>query len=88
MLLSALAGSGCVSHTHIVGVGATGTGTQSSRQFYFLFGFFQVNEVDAQRIAGELTSYTIETEYGFLDLLMAPLLLPLTATSRTVTVRT
>jgi len=35
-----------------------------------------------------LTSYTIETSYGFMDILLQPLLLPLTMTSRTVTVRT
>lgn len=77
-----------MSHNHSVGLGSTGTGMQVARQYYFLFGFFQVNEVDAQRMAGDLTSYTIETRYGFVDILLAPFLLPLTGTSRTVTVRT
>jgi hypothetical protein len=88
LLLAALLGAGCVSHTHSVGLGATGTGESSARQFYILFGLVPVNTVDSQRLAPELTSYTIETSYGFVDLLIAPLLLPLTVTTRTVVVRT
>ena len=53
-----------------------------------LFGLFRANDVSAQRMADGLTSYTIETEYSFFDLLMQPLLLPVTMTSRTITVRT
>ena len=80
--------SGCVSHRHSVGLGATGTGEQATRQYYILFGLFGTNDVSAQRMADGLTSYTIETQYGLYDILMQPLLLPLTMTSRTVTVRT
>lgn len=58
------------------------------RQYYLLFGLVRVNEVNVQRLASELTSYEVDTEYSFVDLLLSPLLLPLTATSRTVTVRT
>ena len=88
VLASAALSSGCVSHVHTVGLGATGSEEHTARQYYWLFGFIEVNEVDAQRIAGDLTSYTIETEYGFVDLLLTPFLLPLLSTSRTVTVRT
>ena len=77
-----------MSHSHVVGLGATGSGVVVQRQYYWLFGFGRVNEVDPQRMAPDLTSYTSETSYGFLDLILAPLLLPLTATSRTVVVRT
>jgi hypothetical protein len=87
-LAVALLCAGCASHQHSVGLGATGANEQVARQYYFLFGFFQVNEVDAQRMAGDLTSYSIETRYGFFDMVLAPFLLPLTATSRTVIVRT
>jgi len=80
--------AGCVAHTHTVGLGAVGGQVATERQYYWVFGFFQVNDVDAQRLAGDLTSYTVETSFGFTDLLLAPLLLPLTATSRTVRVRT
>jgi hypothetical protein len=88
LAIAAFSAAGCVSHQHTVGLGATGTGAQTARQYYFLFGFVQVNEVDTQRMAPDLTSYSIETSYGFLDLVLAPFLLPLTLTTRTVTVRT
>lgn len=78
----------CMSHSHVVGLGATGSGEVVVRQYFWMFGWFQVNEVDAQRLVPELTSYTIETEYGVVDLLLAPFLLVLTATSRTVVVKT
>ena len=80
--------AGCASHTHVVGLGPTGTGETSARQFYIFFGLIALNEVDTQRMAPELTSYEVRTRIAFVDLLLAPLLLPLTATSRTVTVRT
>jgi hypothetical protein len=88
LAIAALSTAGCVSHQHTVGLGATGTGEQTARQYYFLFGLVQVNEVDTQRMAPDLTSYSVETKYGLLDLVLSPLLLPLTLTTRTVTVRT
>lgn len=84
----ALLGTGCMSHTHVVGLGATGSGQIVARQYYWLFGYVPVNHVDAQRLAPDLTSYTIETSYGFTDVLLSPLLLPFLATSRTVVVKT
>lgn len=78
----------CVSHQHVVGLGPSGAGEQSARQYYVLFGLLQVNGVESQRLAGDLTSYSIDTRFGWWDLLLAPFLAPLTATSRTVTVRT
>lgn len=87
-MLLAAGSSGCATHTHVVGLGATGAKTEVHRQFYWIFGLYQVNEVDTQRMSGDLTSYTIETRFGWTDLLLAPFLLPLTATSRTVVVRT
>jgi hypothetical protein len=53
-----------------------------------LFGLITFNEVSVQRMADDLTSYTVETQFTLVDLLLAPLLLPLTVTSRTVTVKT
>ena len=87
VLLLALTAS-CASHRHAVGLGATGTGEQSARQFYLFFGLMTVNDISAQRMADGLTSYEIETSYGVWDWLLQPLLLPLTLTTRTVTVRT
>lgn len=77
---------GCVAHEHRVGLGPTGIGSEQDRQYYLFFGLVRLNEVDARRMADNLTSYSIATKFGLLDLLMAPLLLPLTITSRTVTV--
>lgn len=75
-------------HEHVVGLGPTGLGVAEARQYYVLFGLVRFNEVDARRMARDLSSYTIETGYSWFDVLIAPLLLPLTATSRTVWVRT
>jgi len=85
---TALLGGACVGHQHTVGLGPTGTGVAQQRQYYALFGFWQINEVDSQRLAADLTSYSIDTQFSFVDLLLQPLLLPFTMTSRTVTVRT
>jgi hypothetical protein len=87
-LLLACSLTSCVAHSHTVGLGAVGGEVVVERQYYWVFGFFQVNDVDVQRLAGDLTSYTVETSFGLTDLMLAPLLLPLTATSRTVRVRT
>lgn len=77
---------GCVGHLHRVGVGPTGLGSERGRQVYLLFGLWSLNDVDVQRMASDLTGYSIETEYGWVDLLLTPILLPLTITTRTVTV--
>jgi hypothetical protein len=45
------------------------------------------NDVDVQRMNQDLVGYEIETRYGWTDVLLAPFLLPFTATSRTVVVR-
>lgn len=77
-----------MTHVHTVGLGPTGAKTDSARQYYWLFGLVDFNEVDAQRLAGDLTSYSIETRFDWGDVLLFPFLLPLLATSRTVIVRT
>lgn len=77
---------GCMSHTHVVGVGSTGIGTESTRQYYLFFGLLPLNEVNVQRETGDLTGYEIHSQYGFVDILLSPLLFFLTGTSRTVTV--
>lgn len=87
-LFFALAAAGCVGHTHVVGLGSTGSNAVTERQFYLFFGLVPVNDVDSQRLAPDLTSYTVETCFGLGDLLLAPVLLPLTVTSRSVTIRT
>ncbi len=88
LLLPVLFVTACVSHQHTVGLGSTGTGVARARQYYALFGLWQINEVDTQRLAPDLTSYDVDTRFSFVDLLLAPVFLPLTMTTRTVTVRT
>lgn len=78
----------CSMHTHVVGLGPNGIAQTSARQYWMFFGLLDLNEVDTQRLAGDLTSYRITTAWSFTDILLTPLLLPLTVTSRTVTVET
>jgi len=80
--------SSCVTHRHVIGLGPTGMGEATERQYYILFGLVRFNEVDPRRMADNLTSYSIESEFSLVDLLLSPFLLPLTVTSRTVTVKT
>lgn len=77
---------GCMGHTHVVGVGPTGLGTESVRQYYMLFGLVPLNDVDVQRVTGNLSGYEIQSDYGFMDFVLSPLLILFTGTSRTVTV--
>ncbi|MEY2713729.1 MAG: Bor protein [Planctomycetota bacterium] len=77
-----------MAHKHVVGLGPTGLGEVSQRQYYLFFGLVNLSEVNVQNMAGNLTSYSIETERSFTDLLLMPLLLPVTVTTRTVTVKT
>ncbi len=88
LLLAVLPATGCVAHSHTVGLGAVGAGETVERQYYMFFGLVGLNTVDTQRMAPDLTSYTVETRFGFVDLLWSPFLLPFTMTSRTVVVRT
>ena len=76
----------CVGHTHVVGVGPTGVGSDSVRQYYLFFGLMPLNEVNAQRLTGDLAGYEIHSGYGAMDILLSPLLFFVTGTSRTVTV--
>ncbi len=78
--------AGCSVNRHRIGMGPNGLGSSSDRQFYILFGLFQLNEADTERMSEDLTSYEIITEYSFTDILLSPLLIFLTMTSRTVTV--
>ena len=77
---------GCMGHTHVVGVGPTGLGTESARQYYLLFGLVPLNSVNTQRVTGDLSGFEVYTDYSAMDFLLSPLLLLFTGTSRTVTV--
>lgn len=88
LLLCWLNGASCCSHEHIVGLGPTGSGEFTERQYYLFFGLLPLQEVNTQNLAQNLTSYSVETRFSLMDLLLFPVLLPLTGASRTVTVRT
>lgn len=77
---------GCSVHEHTVGLGPNELGSESHRQFYLFFGWLRLNDVDSQRLAADSTSYRITSEWSWIDALLSPLLLPLTVTTRTVTV--
>jgi hypothetical protein len=87
LLLALPLPSGCFAHTHRIGGGANDLGEESVRQWYLFFGLKTLNEVDTQRFLGGVPSYEIVTAWGFWDAVLAPLLAPLTITTRTVTVR-
>ena len=76
----------CQVHTHRIGAGPSGLGSDSLRQYYLLFGLVPVSEGDSQRLTQDSTSYEIVTKYSLVDMLLAPILAPLTMTSRTVQV--
>lgn len=78
-----------------IGMGGNGIGQQTMHQYYLFFGLFQLNEVDVQRVVGDYMSYDVEVGFsyrdGFLatlgDVFVSVLLLPLTVTRQTVTVK-
>ena len=77
----------CQVHRHRVGTGPVGVGSESMRQFYIFFGLLRISESDSQRLTQEATGYEIVTEYSLIDMLLQPFLLPVTMTSRTITVK-
>ena len=87
LVLLLFLGTACHVHTHRIGGGPTGIGEESARQYFFFFGLFRLNEVNPQRMAGDLTSYEITTKNSIVDYLLMPALGLMTITSRTVTVR-
>jgi hypothetical protein len=82
-----LSSSSCFVHEHRFGVGAVGVGSSSARQYYLLFGLVRLNDVDAQRLAAGKTSYAVRTSFTWWDFVLAPFLLPVTMSSRSVTVQ-
>ena len=49
----------------------SGSETTSARQYYFCFGLFPLNTIDTQRMAKDLTSYTIETGFSVTDFVLS-----------------
>ena len=79
--------SACHVHVHRIGLGpAQNVVVSEKRQFYMFFGLFELHDMDTGEVTADITSYEIRTEKSFTDWLLMPFLLPLTVTSRTVTV--
>lgn len=85
-LVALLLLTSCQVHRHRVGTGPVGAGSESMRQYFIFFGLLRISESDSQRLTHDATGYEIVTEYSFVDMLLQPLLLPVTMTSRTITV--
>ena len=78
--------TGCFAHRHRVGGGPNGMGVETSRQYYWFFGSFRLNEVDTQRMAGNLSGYEVVTDFDIYDFFISVILFPLTVSTRSVTV--
>lgn len=85
----------CHATTFRVGMGANGIGQQTMQQYYLFFGLVRLNEVDIQRVVGDLTSYDVEVGFSYRDgfwssigdFFISTLFLPLTVTRQAVTVK-
>jgi len=77
---------GCSAHIHTVGNGPAGQGTESTRQWYILWGLVPLNEVDTNTMAGEAADYEIQTQITVLDFLITIPTSIITVNCRSVTV--
>ena len=63
----------CATHFHTVGIGPQTGVTQSSRQYYLIFGLVPINSVDTKELAGTdmngtaIENYEIKTQYTVVD---------------------
>jgi hypothetical protein len=78
---------GCAANTHIIGDGAKGSDVVSKRQWYALWGLAPLNKVDSKDMAGSATSYEINTQQSFVDVLITSILGGGLLYTRTVTVK-
>ncbi len=76
-------------------MGSNGIDQQTMQQYYLFFGLVRLNEVDIQRVVGDVTSYDVEIGFSYRDgfwasigdFLVSTLFLPLTVTRQAVTVK-
>ena len=69
-----LAGTGCMTLTHVVGEGAQGRHVEKERQWYVLWGLVPINEVDSHEMADGAVDYTVTSQVTFVDGLISILL--------------
>lgn len=87
LILGALFIIGCSAHVHTVGNGPQGNTVIEERQWYVLFGYIPINDVDTNAMAGEATDYEIRTEQTQIDIIIGIFTGIISVHSRTVTVQ-
>lgn len=86
LLLACLSLNGCLTHHIRVGMGGNGVSTTTRTQYYMFFGLLRLNSVDVQQQVAGINSYDVTTRFGWGDLALMPFFLPLTVTTRTITI--
>lgn len=86
LLLMLATVTSCMTNRHTVGNGAQTGVTQTSRQWYALWGLVRLGDRDTKTIAEDTPDYTVETYYGFVDWLINFFLGGFTIQSRTIKV--
>ena len=86
LLVIAMFASSCAVHRHTIGKGPQSGVTQSSRQWYALWGLVRIGSVDTLKLAGDKTDYEIYTRVNGIDWLINFFLGWTTIQTRTVSV--
>lgn len=61
---------GCFTNEHIVGTGAATGYTESAKQWYVLWGFLPLNNVDTKAMSGAAQNYKIVTQQSLVDMVI------------------
>ena len=77
---------GCSTHIHTIGDGSQTGESNSTRQWYALFGLVALNEVDVDAMADGAANYEIKTQSSFVDILISGFTNYVTVSCRSVTV--
>ncbi|MCK4516271.1 MAG: hypothetical protein KAU31_13500 [Spirochaetaceae bacterium] len=77
---------GCMTHEHIVGTGAATGYTESTKQWYLLWGMVPLNSVDTKALSGAAQNYKIVTETSLVDAVLSGLGFIVSVRVRTVKV--
>lgn len=86
LILALLFVVGCSSHIHTIGDGPKSGDMIEARQWYVLWGFVPLNNVDTNVMAAGADDYEIVTELSALDIIISIFTSAVTVYSRTVTV--
>ena len=70
VLAATICFTGCFTMKHTVGNGAKGSQTESSKQWYALWGLVALNNPDTKEMAKGASDYTITTQHSFLDVII------------------